>query len=43
MSYHVETDNKTGHKYIVDIKRRRIICSTDGCMSRAQRNSLCAK
>ncbi|UJR28835.1 hypothetical protein I4U23_010059 [Adineta vaga] len=43
MSYHVETDNTTGHKYIVDIKRRRSICSIDGCLSRAQRNSFCAK
>lgn len=43
MSYPVETDNQTGQKYIVDVKRRRSICSTDGCMSRAQRNSLCSK
>jgi hypothetical protein len=43
MSYHVETDNQTGHKYIIDVKRRRSICSIDGCLSQAQRNSLCAK
>jgi len=43
MSYRVETDNKTGHKYIIDLKRRRSICSTVGCLSRAQQNSFCAK
>ncbi|CAF0853048.1 unnamed protein product [Rotaria sordida] len=43
MSYPIETDNVTGHKYIIDVKRRRSICSIDGCISRAQRNSFCAK
>lgn len=43
MSYHVERDNETGQKYIVDVKRRRSVCSIDGCIARSQRNSLCAK
>ena len=43
MSYRVETNHETGHKYIVDVKRRRSVCSIDGCVSQAQRNSLCTK
>ncbi|CAF3151170.1 unnamed protein product [Rotaria socialis] len=43
MSYPIETNNITGQKYIVDVTRRRSICSVDGCMSQAQRNSLCTK
>jgi hypothetical protein len=43
MSYRVETDNETGHKYITDVKRRRRICSIDGCMSQVQRKFLCTK
>ncbi len=39
MSYRVETS----YKYIPDVKRRRSICSTDGCLLRAQQNSFCAK
>ncbi|CAF1455450.1 unnamed protein product [Adineta ricciae] len=43
MSFQVETDNTLGHKYLVDFKRHRSTCSIDGCLSRAQRNSFCAK